>query len=193
MKTTVRQILIPKTLRQNGASAAAGLAAYGVVQGMALPVINYLSCIPGVFSGLIIPEIAECIAKEDKTQAERLMKKALKVTFLFAAAVAAVIYAFAPAIGKKLYPNSNAAFYIRLLAPIIPVSYVDLTTDGILKGLGLQLDSMGFNIIEAAVCLAMVLVLVPRWGIWGYVAMIFTGEILNFGLSINRLRRYSEK
>ncbi|MBR3865964.1 MAG: polysaccharide biosynthesis C-terminal domain-containing protein, partial [Clostridia bacterium] len=96
-------------------------------------------------------------------------------------------------IGRLLYPDSKAAFYIRLLAPIIPVSYVDMTTDGILKGLGLQLDSMRFNIIEAAVCLSMVLVLVPIWGVWGYVAMIFTGEILNFGLSINRLRKYAIK
>ena len=93
----------------------------------------------------------------------------------------------------SVFGGSDAAFYIRLLAPVIPVSYVDLTCDGILKGLGLQLDSMRFNIIEAAVCLSMVLVLVPRWGIWGYVAMIFTGEILNFGLSINRLRKYAVK
>ena len=190
---TVRQILIPKTLKQSGISDTNGMAAYGVVQGMALPVINFLSCIPGAFSGLIIPEIAECVAKDDKKRAERLMTKALRATLVFSVVVAVIIYIFAPFIGKKLYPNSNAAFYIRLLAPIIPVSYVDLTTDGILKGLGLQLDSMRFNIIEAAVCLSMVLVFVPKWSIWGYVAMIFAGEILNFGLSINRLRRYAEK
>ncbi len=190
---TVRQILIPKTLRQSGISAAQGLAAYGVVQGMALPVINFAGCIPSVFSGLLIPEIAECVAKDNKKRAEQLMLKALRYTFIFSCVVAAVLYGFAPQIGRLLYPDSNAAFYIRLLAPIIPVSYVDMTTDGILKGLGLQLDSMRFNIIEAAVCLSMVLVLVPIWGVWGYVAMIFTGEILNFGLSINRLRKYAIK
>jgi len=190
---TVRQILIPKTLKQSGISATQGLAAYGVVQGMALPVINFAGCIPSVFSGLLIPEIAECVAKDNKKRAEKLMLKALRYTFLFSCAVAAVLYGFAPQIGRLLYPDSNAAFYIRLLAPIIPVSYVDMTTDGILKGLGLQLDSMRFNIIEAAVCLSMVLVLVPIWGVWGYVAMIFTGEILNFGLSINRLRKYAIK
>ena len=190
---TVRQILIPRTLRQSGISASQGLAAYGVVQGMALPVINFAGCIPSVFSGLLIPEIAECVAKDNKKRAEHLTIKALKYTFLFSCLVAAALYIFAPQIGRLLYPSSNSAFYIRLLAPIIPVSYVDMTTDGILKGLGLQLDSMRFNIIEAAVCLSMVLVLVPLCGIWGYVAMIFTGEILNFGLSINRLRKYAIK
>ena len=190
---TVRQILIPKTLRQSGMEASAGLASYGVVQGMALPVINFLGCIPSVFSGLLIPEIAECIAKDEKEKAEKLMLKALKITFFFSAAVATVIYIFAPFIGESLYGKSEAGFFIRLLAPIIPVSYVDMTTDGILTGRGLQLDSMRFNIIEAAVCLSMVLALVPQMGIWGYVAMIFTGEILNFGLSINRLRRFREQ
>ena len=188
---TVRQILIPKTLAQSGASSGQGMAAYGVVQGMALPVINFMSCIPGAFSGLMVPEIAECIARSNKKRAERLMSRALTATFGFAVVVAAVIYISAPLIGRLLYRGTQAAFYIRLLAPVIPVSYVDITTDGILKGLGLQLDSMRFNIIEAAVCLSMVLVFVPKWGIWGYVAMIFAGEILNFGLSINRLRRYA--
>ena len=190
---TVRQILIPRTLRQSGISGRRGMAAYGVVQGMALPVINFLACVPGAFSGLIIPEIAECIARDDKKRAERLMKKAMTVTFLFSLTVAAAVYILAPLIGRWLFDGGEASFFIRLLAPVIPVSYVDLTCDGILKGLGLQLDSMRYNIIEAAVCLSMVLVLVPRWGIWGYVAMIFMGEILNFGLSINRLRRYTEE
>ena len=190
---TIRQVLIPKTLKQSGASPAQGLAAYGVVQGMALPVINFAGCIPAVFSGLLIPEIAECVAKDNKKRAERLMLKALRYTFLFSCIVAAAIYIFAPKIGNALYSDKRASFYIRLLAPIIPVSYVDMTTDGILKGLGLQLDSMRFNIIEAAVCLSMVLALVPICGIWGYVAMIFAGEILNFGLSINRLRKYAIK
>ena len=190
---TIRQILIPKTLAQSGISDGQGMASYGVVQGMALPVINFLSCIPGAFSGLIVPEIAECIALDNKKRAERLMSRALTATIGFALCVAAVVYISAPVIGRLLYKSDDAVFYIRLLAPIIPVSYVDITTDGILKGLGLQLDSMRFNIIEAAVCLSMVLALVPRWGIWGYVAMIFTGEILNFGLSLNRLRKYAEK
>ena len=121
------------------------------------------------------------------------MKKALTLTFLFSLTVAAAVYILAPALGRWLFGGGEASFYIRLLAPVIPVSYVDLTCDGILKGLGLQMDSMRYNIIEAAICLSMVLVLVPRWGIWGYVAMIFMGEILNFGLSINRLRRYTEE
>lgn len=190
---TVRQILIPRTLRQSGISGRRGMAAYGVVQGMALPVINFLACVPGAFSGLIIPEIAECVARGSKTRAERLMKKALTLTFLFSLTVAAAVYILAPVLGRWLFDGGEASFYIRLLAPVIPVSYVDLTCDGILKGLGLQMDSMRYNIIEAAVCLSMVLVLVPRWGIWGYVAMIFMGEILNFGLSINRLRRYTEE
>ena len=190
---TIRQVLIPKTLKQSGATSAQGLAAYGVVQGMALPVINFAGCIPSVFSGLLIPEIAECVAKDNKKRAEKLMLKALRYTFLFSCVVAIALYIFAPQIGNSLYSDQKAAFYIRLIAPIIPVSYVDMTTDGILKGLGLQLDSMRFNIIEAAVCLSMVLALVPIWGIWGYVAMIFTGEILNFGLSINRLRKYAIK
>jgi stage V sporulation protein B len=184
---TVRQLFIPRAFSQSGISAAEGIATFGIIQSMALPVVYFASCISSSFSSLLIPEIADCIAKGDKKKADTEAVKALKLTFIYALLVSAAVWLSAPLVADRLFPGKNADFYIRLLSPIIPISYMDTTTDCILKGLGLQLDSMRFNIIEAAVCLAMVLTLVPRFGIWGYLLMIFTGEILNFALSISRL------
>lgn len=184
---TIRQLIIPKTFKQGGIDPAYGIATYGVIQGMALPVVYFAACISSSFASLLIPEIADCVARGDKKRADAQALKALKMTFLYAVCVSALVWISAPQIAELLYPGTSAAFYIRLISPIIPVSYVDTTTDSILKGLGLQLDSMRFNIIEAALCLAMVLTLVPRFGIWGYIAMVFTGEILNFGMSIGKL------
>ena len=184
---TVRQLFVPRAFEQSGISAAEGIATFGIIQSMALPVVFFASCISSSFSSLLIPEIADCVARGEKNKADTHAVKALKLTFLYAVFVSAAVWLSAPLVAERLFPGRNADFYIRLLSPIIPISYMDTTTDCILKGLGLQLDSMRFNIIEAAVCLAMVLTLVPRFGIWGYVLMIFTGEILNFAMSISRL------
>ena len=85
------------------------------------------------------------------------------------------------------YKSSDAAFYMRLLAPLIPVMYCDMSVDGMLKGLDQQLSYMKYNIIDAASCVALVYFLVPLMGVKGYIFVIYFSEILNFALSFRRL------
>ena len=74
-----------------------------------------------------------------------------------------------------------------MIAPLIPVMYLDSTTDAMLKGLGEQFYSMNVNIIDALISVALVWFLLPIYGIEGYIFIIFLMEVLNFGLSASRL------
>ena len=67
--------------------------------------------------------------------------------------------------------------------------YTDMTVDGCLKGLGQQVWSMGINIADSLVGLLLVWALLPRFALSGYIALIYITELLNFALSIVRLRR----
>ena len=84
------------------------------------------------------------------------------------------------------------AGYIRLFALIAPVMYMDIVTDGCLKGLGQMMHSMRFNIAEAALGVLLVIALLPRWALNGYIFVIFFCEIFNFTLSIRRLRKVTK-
>ena len=55
--------------------------------------------------------------------------------------------------------------------------------------MGQQLWSMGINILESAVSVALTAWLVPAWGIKGFVAVVYFNEIFNFALSFGRLRQ----
>jgi stage V sporulation protein B len=81
--------------------------------------------------------------------------------------------------------------FIRLLAPLIPIMYLDAATDALLKGLGEQVYSMRINILDAFISVICVALLVPRMGIMGYLLTIYITEILNAALSITRLFRVS--
>ena len=70
--------------------------------------------------------------------------------------------------------------------------YMDTVTDGMLKGLGQQLYTMGVNIADAALSLAMVFWLLPIYAVKAYIFMIFTTECINFILSMLRLVRMAE-
>ena len=66
---------------------------------------------------------------------------------------------------------------------IIPMEDVD----AILKGIGEQIYSMRVNIIDSFLSVILIIILLPKFGIYGYVLVIFITELLNTSLSIIRL------
>ena len=65
--------------------------------------------------------------------------------------------------------------------------YLDTATDAMMKGLGEQLYSMKINVADAALSLLLVVLLVPRFGIWGYIVTIYVSELFNTVCSITHL------
>ena len=184
---TFQHILIPEGLRQSGASHAAALTAYGTIQSMALPIILYPAALMYSFSGLLVPELAEAEVHDRRRHIHYMISRVWSLSLLFSFGVAGVLICFSEEIGTALYPNSNAGYYIRILAPLIPIMYLDTATDAMMKGLGEQLFSMKINIADAAISLLLVFLLIPRFGIWGYVITIYVSELFNTVCSITHL------
>ena len=189
---TLQHILIPEGLRQSGASHAAALVAYGSIQSMALPVILYPAALMYSFSGLLVPELAEAEVHDRRRHIHYMISRVWSLSLLFAFGVAGVLICFSREIGAALYPNSDAGYYIRILAPLIPIMYLDTATDAMMKGLGEQMYSMKINVADAALSVVLVLLLVPRFGIWGYIITIYVSELFNTVCSITHLLTVSK-
>ena len=184
---TLQHILIPEGLRRSGASHAAALVAYGSIQSMALPVILYPAALMYSFSGLLVPELAEAEVHDHRRHIHYMISRVWSLSLLFSLGVAGVLICFSGEIGAALYPNSAAGYYIRILAPLVPIMYLDTATDAMMKGLGEQLHSMKINIADAAISLLLVVLLVPHFGIWGYIVTIYVSELFNTVCSITHL------
>ena len=94
---------------------------------------------------------------------------------------------FSYELGSVFYPGTDAGKYIKMIAPLIPVMYLDTAVDAMLKGLGFQVYSMGVNIADALASVILVIILLPRLGIAGYIVTVYVTEILNATLSIAKL------
>lgn len=188
---SAKHLLIPKGLRKCGASAASALSTYGIIQGMVMPVLGFPSAFLGTVSGLLVPEIAESHALGQKQRLFSIMQRVLHLTLLFSFFTAAVLLVYGGELGWLLYKSNEAERYIRLLAPLVPLMYLDTTVDGMLKGMGLQTASMRINILDAAISLLLVWQLIPRVGISGYLFTIYVSETLNFLLSFRQLNRHA--
>lgn len=188
---TIEHILIPRGLEKFGTGRAESLSAYGTVSGMAMPVLLFPSALCAVFSSLIIPELSELSAKSDKIKDDKeicyMVKRACGAALIFGIGTAGMFICFSEPLGLLIYKSADAAKYIGILAPLVPLMYLDMTVDGMLKGLGQQLYCMRVNILDAAVSILLISLLLPEWGITGYIACIYITETMNVALSVGRL------
>ncbi len=184
---TIEHILIPRGLRKNGINSETALASYGVIHGMVFPVLLFPQAVLSAAAGLIVPEMAQSAACGENRRIAYMAERVFQITLAFSIGVSGIMMAFSSELGLCIYSNAEASLYIRLFAPLIPLMYLDHVTDGMLKGVNQQLYSMRVNIADSLISVIAVWLLVPRYGIFGYVITIFACEMLNCGLSICRL------
>ncbi len=189
---TVEHMLIPRALKKNGLSHAQALASYGILGSMVLPLVLYPASLTSSFASLLVPELAESKARGERAHISRAANKAIFVTFAFAACVSGIMISYSGTFGRIVYSSTEAGKYIRLLAPIIPIMYLDTVVDSMLKGLGYQVYTMTVNIIDAAISVVGVIILIPRLGILGYVILISVSEIINASASYWKLTQVAD-
>lgn len=185
---SVEHSLIPSGLKKYGASSETSLAIYGTLSSMVFPVVLFPAVFMTSFSGLLVPELAESRARGNKARIGRIVSRIMRLTLLFSVGVGGIMLCYARELGAVLYKNSAyAGTYISLLAPLVPVMYLDSMTDVMLKGLGQQFYSMTVNIADALLSVLLVWLWLPVRGINAYIAIIYIAELVNTSLSIARL------
>lgn len=186
---TLEHILIPKRLRDRGESLSDSLAEYGILHGMALPLLMYPMSPLTSFSGLLVPEFAESMARGEHERMRRIASEALNTTLAYASAVMVFLAVFSEELGYVVYDSYGAGHYIAIMAPVVPIMYLDHVTDSMLKGIGEHVYSMWVNISDSLLSVILVWGLIPVMGISGYAVVIVVMEAFNFVLSSLRLRK----
>ncbi len=186
--TTLENLLVPRKLKASGLSADSALSGYGTITGMVFPIISFPTCILSALAELVIPDLTEAQVSGDTDYIERTVSALLRAAVIFSCASAIFIWSTADALGYLIYGTDDVGSCIRIFALIIPFMYIDIVTDGCLKGLGQMMYSMCYNISEAFIGVVLVIGILPRWALKGYIFVLFFCEIYNFTLSICRLR-----
>ena len=184
---TLLHLLIPLGLEKSGAASDAALSAYGSVHGIVLPVLLFPAALLTSFSGLLIPEVAEYRARGEEASVCRTASRVLRVTLCFSVFVSAVILRYCTQLGTLVGGDGVTGQYLRALAALIPIMYLDTMVDAFLKSLDAQLASMRYNLIDVTYCVVMAYLLLPHFGIAGYVFLLYSSELLNLALSIGKL------
>ena len=185
--STIKQLIIPSSLQKSGMNSSNSLIAYGIVNGMAMPIIMFPVSLITSFSGLLIPEFSRYYTQEKYKKIKSVSSFILICTFIFSVIVAILIFVFSDELSNLIYHKTEIAKYLRILSPLIIIMYLDIVIDSILKGLDAQVDVMIVNIFDCLISIAFIYFLVPILGFSGYIISIFISEIIDFSLSGYRL------
>ena len=185
--STIKQLIIPSSLQKSGMNSSNSLIAYGIVNGMTLPIIMFPVSLISSFSTLLIPEFSRYYAQEKYKKIKSVSSIILICTFIFSVVIAIFIFVFSDKLSSLIYHKSEIAKYLRILSPLIIFMYLDIVIDSILKGLDAQVDVMIINVFDCLISIAFIYFLVPILGFSGYIISIFISEIIDFSLSGHKL------
>lgn len=184
---TVENILVPDTLSRFSGSKERALSEFGMLKGMAMPILFFPSSFLSAFSTLLIPEISEAAAMNQSRRVAKAVNSSLRITLLLSIPISGVFALFSGPLGQLIYHSDEVGFMIGVLAPIMPFMYLESVVDGLLKGLNQQVSSLKYSVLDSVLRIGAIVLLVPLQGMKGFLFVMIVSNILTAWLNIHRL------
>ncbi|MBO5292570.1 MAG: polysaccharide biosynthesis protein [Lachnospiraceae bacterium] len=189
---SVEAVYIPAALRTFGLSQSDALSVYGVLTGMALPLILFPSALISSVSVLLLPTVAEAQARSDYASIRRTVSRAIRYSSFFGAFCTLGFLLFGRMAGLLLFRSSLAGDFILTLSFICPFMYITSTLSSILNGLGKTGSTFLLSVGGLLIRLLFVFFLVPRFGILGYLWGLLASELLLTFFDIAVVRYFTQ-
>ena len=185
---TWENILVPKNLAKYPFSSKSALSQFGMIKGMALPVLFFPSALLNSVSVLLIPEISEAMAKNQKYVLKSACEKILKITVITSLIFSAIFFISGEKIGLLIFKEKSVGTLIKALSPIVPFMYIDSIADGILKGLGEEKFTFKISILDSTLRIILILLILPFLGLKGFILIMYFSNFLTAFKNLSKLK-----
>ncbi len=175
---SVESVSIPSQLKIYGYDTATALSVYGVLTGMAMPLIFFPNAVTGSISVLLLPTVSENYALGRIDAVKRAALRTVKYGFLMGFVCMAGFGLAGRWAGTTLFDSALAGHFIVNLSFICPFIYLDTILSSILQGLGMAGRIFLLNVTCLLVRLGFIFLTIPRFGITGYLWGILASQLL---------------
>ena len=186
----IENILVPIFL-SGSIFGGNGIALFGMIKGMALPILFFPSTLLNALSTLLLPEISDAAARKRWGVVQSITHRIIKITTLVSIIFSALFFVGGRKLGVLIYSSEEVGFLLRALSPIVPFMYLDAVSDGILKGLDQQKFTFITSISDSAIRIVLILLVLDRWGIYGFIGVMYFSNFLTAFLNIGQLIKVS--
>lgn len=188
---TIENVMVPNKLTVYTGARDLSLSQFGALKGMAMPLIFFPSSFLNAFSTLLVPEMSEARALGQKRRVMRTVDHTLHITLLASILVGGLFWLLADPLADLIYSSAEVAFYLKVLAPLVPVMYLESVVDGILRGLNQQISSLKYSVADSAIRILLIFFLLPLWGMKGFLLIMVFSNFFTCGLNVHRLLKVS--
>lgn len=189
---TAENVLVPRRLEKFGMKGSDALSIFGVIKGMALPLIFFPASFLNALSTLLIPEMSEAAASGKHYKVKFTAEKCIHITLISALPLSIIFFYTATPLGNVVYSDPTAGRVIHMLAPIVPLMYMDSVCDGLLKGLDEQFSIFRNSMLDSLIRIALIIVVLPRFGFEGFIGIMYLSNAFTCSLNLLRLKKVSK-
>lgn len=184
-------ILIPRLLVRGGATVSQAMSAFGVINGMTLPMLLMPSAFIGAMGLVLVPKLAQLVALGRGEEVRARLSRVLGATSLLILPAMALLVVIGPSLGTILFRDERAGERILPLAVGVVFSCYQAVLSSALNGLGKQSAAARNMLLSDGVQLAFTYFLVgdPRIGLGGYVTGLWVSSLLGAALNWWDVRR----
>ena len=183
---SIEAIRIPMMLELYGLSSKAALSTYGILTGMALPVLFFPGAFTGAVSAMLLPTVSEAHSRGDKARIKTVTVNATFFVVFAGLFFGILFFMFSDFLGTHVFHEPLAGVYIRALCLICPFMYINGIFTGILQGLGRAMDIFFINVTGLLLRLSFVFFVIPAYGIRGYLIGILVSQLYSSGMYLWR-------
>lgn len=184
---SIESTFIPFMLMRSGYTNSEALSIFGIITGMALPIIMFPATLSNSISLMLLPSVSKVKNNPDKIRESATSALLFSLIFGF---VCIVFFETAGApLGALCFKEEQVKIYIRIMAWLCPFMFLSTTYKSILNALGLSSQVFANNMLSEAVCIIFIL-LIPKLGIKSYLFGLLLNQILNALLHIRVFRNY---
>ncbi len=180
---TAENLIVPDAVFKHTLNRTLSVSLFGMIKGMAIPVIFFPASFLSAVSTLLLPEISQMNENNNTKSINKTLSITIHITIALSVGIAAVFFICAYDISDILYHDRTVGLFLRMLSPVIPFMYVESIIAGTLSALDLHIASMRFNIYNSIIRIAAILTFVPAFGINAFVYIMIASNV--FTSSIN--------
>ncbi len=189
---TAETLLIPHVFESYSGDRSQALSQFGMIRGMVVPILFFPFAFLGSLVSVFIPEISRLNMLSNPKPLRSRISTLMSFTSLFSVAVGGLFFFLPKEIGDAFYPNENTAEAIKILALVTPFMYVETVSDGILKAIGEQFQTLKFSVYNSILRVLLILFLVSKTGEKGYLWLLVISNSFTYFLCRYRLYKVTK-
>ena len=174
---SVEAALIPMMLQVHGMSLSEAMSAYGIVTGMAMPVILFPAALANSVSTLLLPSVSKI--SDDGEALKKSASGALLFSLLFGFFCITGFMTAGAGFAAYIFNEPSLSGYIRILAWLCPFMFIGTTFKSMLHALGKTAPVLFASMLSESISIVFIVVFMPRFGISAYLSGLLAAQSVN--------------